>query len=104
MVERVQVATLEYEGGLPKLRHAAFRAYRNLREGFDDYVNFLRSNPRYADALRAGDQPADFLRSLQAAGYATDPHYAGKITDIMASPRFNGLLSQLKTGGTPPTS
>lgn len=102
--ERLQVASLEYEGGLPRLRRAAFRAYQNLREGFDDYVNFLRDNPRYAEALRAGRDPAAFAHSLQAAGYATDPRYAGKMTEIMASPRFTGLVSQLKTGGTPPTS
>lgn len=101
--EQVKVPTLEYESGVPKRTNALFRAYQNLQEGFDDYVNFLRSNPRYGDALKVGRNAIDFAVSLQRAGYATDPSYADKITGIMQSSRFSRVLDGLKLGGLMPT-
>jgi flagellar protein FlgJ len=93
---RVSVRTLEFEDGLPKQKVAAFRAYPDLKAAFDDYVQFLKGNPRYSEALRNGAQPASFADSLQSAGYATDPDYAGKLRSILGSPRFNDLVGQLK--------
>lgn len=101
--EQVKVSTLEYESGVPKRKNALFRAYQNLQEGFDDYVNFLRSNPRYEGALKVGRNAADFAVSLQRAGYATDPSYADKINGIMQSTRFSRVLDGLKLGGLMPT-
>ncbi|MEN8664819.1 MAG: glucosaminidase domain-containing protein, partial [Polycyclovorans sp.] len=36
----------------------------------------------YTAARNTGADVAGFARGLQQAGYATDPHYARKITDI----------------------
>ena len=94
--KRVAVHTLEFEGGLPKQQVAAFRAYPDLKSAFDDYVNFLKGNPRYTEALRNGSRAEGFAESLQAAGYATDPDYASKLRSILASPRFNDLIGPLK--------
>lgn len=94
--ERVAVRTLEFEGGLPRQTVAAFRAYPDLKSAFSDYVNFLRGNPRYTEALQHGAHAGKFVDSLQAAGYATDPDYAGKLRSIMDSPRFSDLVGSLK--------
>lgn len=88
--ERVSVSTLEYRNGVAAPEMAAFRAYGSYAESFRDYVNFLRSNPRYQQALQNTSNPTTFVRELQAAGYATDPNYASKIERI-----FNGnILAQ----------
>ena len=81
--ERVTVTTLEYEGGLPKPQRAQFRAYPNLAAGFEDYVRFLKDNPRYDNALRAGGNAGVYADRLQSSGYATDPRYAEKIRSII---------------------
>lgn len=94
--ERVAVNTLEYESGLPTRIRDEFRAYPSLREGFEDYVNFLKSNARYDSATKGGLTPEDYAGSLQDAGYATDPKYAEKINGIVNSPRLNELVGQLK--------
>ncbi len=79
--DRVQVDTLEYRDGVAVKKRAQFRAYRDYRESFEDYLALLRS-PRYAEALRQAGDPERYLRALQQAGYATDPHYADKILAI----------------------
>ncbi|GAA0688687.1 flagellar assembly peptidoglycan hydrolase FlgJ [Marinobacterium maritimum] len=85
--EAVQVQTLEYRGGVPEKEQARFRAYDSYADSFNDYVDFLRSNSRYQQALESGTDPSRFVRELHNAGYATDPEYASKIERI-----FNGEL------------
>jgi flagellar protein FlgJ len=100
--ERVSVATLEYEGGLPKPQRANFRAYPDLAAGFEDYVRFLRDNPRYGEALRSGADAGTYADQLQNAGYATDPRYAEKIRSIIASPIIAAVDTSLKAGNELP--
>ncbi len=94
--ERVTVNTLEYEGGMPRRIRDDFRAYSSLREGFEDYVNFLKGNTRYDSATKGGLTPEEYAGSLQDAGYATDPDYADKIKGIVNSSRLNDLVGELK--------
>lgn len=101
--ERVSVRTLEFEHGLPRPQAAAFRAYPDLHSAFADYVQFLKGNPRYTEALRQGGQAERFADSLQAAGYATDPDYAGKLRSILGGSRLNDLLGTLKNLPVMPT-
>ena len=100
--ERVTVSTLEYEGGLPKPQRSQFRAYPDLASGFADYVGFLKGNPRYSEALRAGGSAEVYAGRLQSAGYATDPNYAEKIRTIIASPILSATGPALKSGGDLP--
>lgn len=77
--------TLEFDDGLMKSQRAQFRAYNNYEESFTDYASFLKDNPRYKTALEEGENPHRYAQELQNAGYATDPHYAKKISSIVDS-------------------
>jgi flagellar protein FlgJ len=101
--EKLTVTTLEYDGGIARRQHDQFRAYPNLRESFEDYVGFLKDNPRYDEAIRGGLSAEDFASSLQEAGYATDPHYADKIRGILKSLRIDLALGGLKDSPDLPT-
>ncbi len=80
--DRIVKTTLEYDNGIAKYEKASFRAYHSYADSFNDYVNFLRSNSRYADALQWHGDNQRFIKGLQQAGYATDPNYADKVMDI----------------------
>jgi len=96
--DTVQVQTLEYRGGVPEKEQARFRAYDSYADSFSDYVNFLRSNPRYQQALEQGADPTRFVRELHNAGYATDPEYASKIERIFSGDLLAGLGSGTQEG------
>ncbi len=81
--ERVAVPTIEYKNGVASKEVHMFRAYDSYAESFDDYANFIQSNPRYENALSVAAIPQQYLAGLQQAGYATDPEYASKINRIM---------------------
>lgn len=80
--ESARVLTTEYVDGKPMKESASFRAYGSFEQSFNDYVSFLQNNGRYENALGAAANPKDFVRELQRAGYATDPQYANKVTQI----------------------
>ncbi len=92
---KVMVSTLEYEKGRPLQQKAAFRSYSSFEESFKDYVEFLKSNPRYQQALSRASDGAGFVRSLHEAGYATDPRYSEKVTTIMRSDLLNGFSQKM---------
>ncbi len=76
---RVVKDTLEYEEGLAVRRREPFRAYGSYAQSFADYAAFLRGAPRYQAALDNAADPEAFIRSVQQAGYASDPDYADKV-------------------------
>ncbi len=80
--DRAQVNTLEYRNGVAQQEKALFRSYDSYEQSFRDYADFLKSSPRYQQALESAADPRQYLQKLQAAGYATDPAYADKITTI----------------------
>ncbi len=92
-------ATHEVVQGVEQKSHASFRSYGSIANAFDDYVKFLKGNPRYADALRHGGDGHRFAASLQKAGYASDPNYAAKIHTIATSPVLNHVLMALRASG-----
>ena len=84
--DHVIKSTLEYDNGLAKYEKASFRSYDSYADSFADYVNFLRTNSRYADALRNQSNQGDdklFIKDIHKAGYATDPNYADKVLNIL---------------------
>ena len=80
--DQTRVSTLEYDGAVARREMAGFRSYASYKESFDDYVDFIKSNPRYGEALKKAGNAAQYVRELQKAGYATDPRYAEKIMSI----------------------
>jgi flagellar protein FlgJ len=83
--QQARVSTLEYADGMARKEMAGFRSYDSYKASFDDYVDFIKSNPRYNEALKKADNAAQYVRELQKAGYATDPRYAEKIMNIYHS-------------------
>lgn len=81
--DAVKASSLEVVQGVVRPEVSSFRAYGSIADSFKDYVSFLKSNPRYADALKAAADPKEYTRQLQKAGYSTDPDYAEKIQRIM---------------------
>jgi peptidoglycan hydrolase FlgJ len=86
-------ATTEFVRGVKQRAVEKFRSYESYAEAFRDYANLLKNNPRYAQAIEAGNDPAAFARGLQQAGYATDPAYASKLTRVITSSVLRQSLS-----------
>jgi flagellar protein FlgJ len=80
--DSARVMTTEYKGGKAVKESASFRSYNSFEQSFHDYVSFLQDNDRYQQALDSAEKPEQFVRELQKAGYATDPQYARKISQI----------------------
>lgn len=78
-----QVTTTEYRNGVPHKQVSKFRAYDSYTQAFNDYANLLSSNPRYAGVLQQGSSAHGFANALQHSGYATDPHYAEKLAQVI---------------------
>ena len=71
-----------------------FRKFSSL----DDYVNYkidLLSGKRYQ--AFTGD-PSQFYHRVKAGGYATDPNYVAKLTNV-----YNGSILSAKQGGNIPS-
>jgi flagellar protein FlgJ len=79
----VVVNTLENRQGIAQQERASFRQYENYAQSFADYVSLIKNNPRYKDALTAGENSEGYAEALQKAGYATDPQYAQKIKRLI---------------------
>ncbi|WLH49084.1 flagellar assembly peptidoglycan hydrolase FlgJ [Pseudomonas beijingensis] len=80
--DSARAITSEFRNGAMVKETAEFRSYASYRDSFHDLVNLLQSNSRYQDVLKSADKPEQFVRELQKAGYATDPNYASKISNI----------------------
>ncbi len=78
-------------------RREYFRSYESFDDSFQDYVEFLKHNPRYADALAKTHDSRAYFDALQQAGYATDPSYAEKIVQLLEGPRMERAVAQLKS-------
>lgn len=80
--DKVSTQTMEYQQGMPVIEKAAFRSYGSYQDSFNDYVQFLNSNPRYSATLANQQNSESFIRGIHQAGYATDPNYSEKILKI----------------------
>ena len=88
----VEVPTTEYVDGVAQRTHARFRVYGSYSEAFQDYAKLLRGSSRYSAVLGQQDG-AQFARSLQQSGYATDPGYADKLGRIIGGTTLRQALA-----------
>jgi flagellar protein FlgJ len=80
--DSARAITSEFRNGAMVKETAEFRSYASYKDSFHDLVTLLQSNNRYQDVVKSADNPEQFVRELQKAGYATDPNYANKISQI----------------------
>jgi flagellar protein FlgJ len=91
----VAAATTEFVQGTAVRAVEKFRAYGSYADAFSDLTRVLGSK-RYAGAIANANDPAAYARSLQQAGYATDPSYADKLTRAI-----HAVTRQLSAGMQP---
>ncbi|MHC8292615.1 flagellar assembly peptidoglycan hydrolase FlgJ [Pseudomonas sp. LB3P58] len=80
--DSARAITSEFRNGEMVKETAQFRSYDSYKDSFHDLVTLLQTNNRYQDVVKSADNPEQFVRELQKAGYATDPDYASKISQI----------------------
>lgn len=80
--ERTEITTTEYIGGVKQKVKAEFRVYPSYAAALSDYTSLLSKNPRYKHVVSA-PSPEIAAKALQSGGYATDPHYSGKLINII---------------------
>lgn len=78
-----EVTTTEYTNGVAQKVTAKFRAYDSYAEAFTDHARLLSQSPRYSQTVAMADSVKDYAQGLQKAGYATDPAYANKLTNVI---------------------
>jgi flagellum-specific peptidoglycan hydrolase FlgJ len=92
-----------YSGRVEALKDGAsasslFRVYGSVEDGFKGWVNFLKSNPRYAKVFQA-KTPQDQFNELKAAGYATENSYVSDLNAVYNSLKsyFGKAVSYVKS-------
>lgn len=95
-------STLEYADGVAVRKNEKFRAYSSYRDSMIDYVDFIRNNARYQEALKSLSEPDRYFDLIHQAGYATDPEYTSKIKKILVSDVRDQLSIPLKMSDAGP--
>jgi len=90
------VDTLEQKNGVLAKEKSTFRSYNSFIDSFKDYVNFLKNNERYSEAVSNATNPGQFIHALQKAGFATDQGYADKILKIFSSRMFKNIVEKME--------
>ncbi len=94
----VNLVTGEVYNGVPVNVNVDFRVYDSPADSFADYVKFLKSNPRYANAgVFSAPTPQEQTKRLQAAGYATNPSYATLLNNVIDG--FKEYIPNISQGG-----
>lgn len=95
---QARAITSEFRNGAMVKETAQFRSYNSYQDSFHDLVTLLQSNDRYKEVVKSADNPERFVRELQKAGYATDPDYASKISQIAKT--MNSYQNYAAAGAT----
>lgn len=69
-----------------------FRVYSSAEESYEDHSLFLRQNPRYARLFELNmTDYKGWAHGLKRAGYATNPHYAENLIQLIENFNLNKL-------------
>lgn len=90
---RATADTMEFSNGVATPRRTAFRAYGSIEDSVNDFANLLRNSPRYRDAVAAGNDTQAYVEGIGKSGYATDPEYANKLSQILNSDTLRAALN-----------
>lgn len=90
---RATADTMEFSNGVATPRRTAFRAYGSIEDGINDFANLLKNSPRYRDAVAAGSDTQAYVEGIGKSGYATDPEYANKLSQILNSDTLRAALN-----------
>lgn len=96
----VASSTTEVLDGRTQRMVERFRAYSGVEESVDDHARLLGNSRRYAAVRGTGDDAHAFGTALQRGGYATDPGYARKISQVADSV---GRLLEARRASAPAT-
>ena len=75
--------SMEVSNGVAAPKRTAFRSYGSVEESVKDFAALLKNSPRYKDALAAGGDAQAYAARIGASGYATDPDYGNKLSEIL---------------------
>jgi flagellar protein FlgJ len=89
---RATADTVEFNNGVATPRRSVFRSYGSIEESVSDFANLLKNSPRYRQAVAAGADPQDYIDGIGKSGYATDPDYANKLSQILNSGALQAAL------------
>lgn len=78
-----ELPTAEYVNGARVMVDAKFEKYPTVTDCFEDHAALLSQARRYAPAMAAKGNAAQFAQQLQACGYSTSPTYAASLTALM---------------------
>ena len=93
--DRAMVDTIEFEKGVAATKKAPFRVYDSFADSMQDYVGFVKQNPRYDEAVNQSQSPLNYFSELQKAGYATDPEYANKVINVFEGEQLKRYSAEL---------
>jgi flagellar protein FlgJ len=89
---RAVADTVEISGGVATQRRTAFRAYGSIEESVNDFANLLAASPRYREVIASGGSAQDYVSSIAKSGYATDPEYGNKLSQLLNSGTLRSAL------------
>lgn len=78
----VNMSTKEHVNGSTVTQKDNFRAYGSLDESIADFGNLIGNSSRYSGA-KSQTTPTGQLGAIKKGGYATDPNYVGKVSNII---------------------
>jgi hypothetical protein len=95
----VSAMTGEHLGGQDVTMAQNFAAYGGKTASAQAYVNFIKTNPRYAGLVNA-KSTEEGLTALGKSGYATDPNYEGKVGSVISRGNAGNLSNTGATGNS----
>ncbi|WP_414827365.1 glucosaminidase domain-containing protein [Apilactobacillus kunkeei] len=89
----VKLKTSEYNSkGQAYSTDAYFKSYNSVIDSLQGYATFLTVNSRYANVFKSQSKDGfEAANNIQKDGYATDPSYATKLTNIINTYNLTAL-------------
>jgi hypothetical protein len=91
--QSVNMDTTEYKNGEPYRTNAKFKQYSSWYESLEDlcllYCNGVSWDRSKYHSIIGESNYEEAAKKVQAAGYATDPHYADKLIQVIVRNRLD---------------